>query len=158
MAETIDPIKKKYESIRKVGITDASALEYGKLPPQARDFEEAVLGAVMIEDKAIDDVIEFLTEDAFYVEAHQKIFRAIRKLYEAEAPIDLLTVREQLKKTGDLEAAGGDYFLATLTNKIGSAANLEYHARIVAQKYIQRMLITSSTEIIKDAYEDSTDV
>lgn len=158
MAETIDTIKKKYESIRKVSNPDASALEYGKLPPQARDFEEAVLGAIMIEDKAIDDVIEFLTEDAFYVDSHQRIFRAIRKLYDAQHPIDLLTVREQLKKTGDLEAAGGDYFLATLTNKIASAANLEYHGRIVAQKYIQRMLISSSTEIIKDAYDDSTDV
>ena len=135
-----------------------SATEFGKLPPQARDFEEAVLGAIMIEDKAVDEVIEFLREDAFYVEAHQKIYRAMRQLYLAEAPIDLLTVTEQLKKNGDLEVVGGAYYIAQLTNKIGTAANLEYHARIISQKHIQRMLISSSTDIIRDAYEDSTDV
>lgn len=150
-------IVKKSVTLRRGG-ADMSALEFGKLPPQARDFEEAVLGAIMIEDKAIDEVIEFLQQDAFYVEAHQKIYRAIKQLYLAEAPIDLLTVTEQLKKNGELEQVGGAYYIAQLTNKIGSAANLEYHARIISQKHIQRMLITSSSEIIRDAYEDSTDV
>ena len=148
---------KKSVTVRRGG-NDVSALEFGKLPPQARDFEEAVLGAIMIEDKAVDEVIEFLREDAFYVEAHQKIYRAMRQLYEDSAPIDLLTVTEKLKKNGDLELVGGPYYIAQLTNKIGSAANLEYHARIISQKHIQRMLISSSTDIIKDAYEDSTDV
>jgi replicative DNA helicase len=159
MAEQSETVKKKYDSIRKVNNSiDTSALEYGKLPPQARELEEAVLGAIMIEDKAIDEVIEFLLIDSFYVEAHQKIYRAIKDLYVAEAPIDLLTVSERLKKNGDLEAVGGSYYIAQLTNKVGSAANLEYHARIISQKYIQRMLISSSSEIIRDAFEDSTDV
>jgi replicative DNA helicase len=157
MAEQTDIVKKNFTR-RSSAATDLSVGEFGKLPPQARDFEEAVLGAIMIEEKAIDDVIEFLREDAFYVDAHQRIYKAIKQLYLSEAPIDLLTVTEQLKKNGDLESVGGAYYIAQLTNKVGSAANIEYHARIIAQKYIQRMLISSSSDIIKDAYEDSTDV
>lgn len=153
--------KRKFEAVnRRSGANniDATAGEFGKLPPQARDFEEAVLGAVMIEDNAIDNVIEFLQEDAFYVDAHRRIYKAVKELYLTESPVDLLTVTEQLRKNGDLEAVGGAYYIAQLTNKVGSAANLEYHARIVSQKYIQRMLISSSSETIREAYEDSADV
>lgn len=132
--------------------------EYGKLPPQVKELEEAVLGAVMIEQNAINEVIDILKDESFYVDAHQRIWRAIRLLFQNQAPIDLLTVTEQLKKNGDLDAAGGPFYVAQLTNKIGSAANAEYHARLIAEKHIQRMLISTSSEIIKDAYEDSTDV
>ncbi|MFN8286313.1 MAG: replicative DNA helicase [Chitinophagales bacterium] len=155
MAEPTDILKKTFV---KKGSGESGSLEYGKLPPQARDLEEAVLGAVMIEQNAINEVIDILKEDAFYVDAHARIWKAIRSLYQAQVPIDLLTVTEQLKKSGELEAAGGPFYIAQLTNKVGSAANAEYHARILAEKYIQRQLISTSTEIIKDAYEDTTDV
>jgi replicative DNA helicase len=159
MSDQIEKIKKRVDTFtRRSNTADLNALEFGKVPPQARDLEEAVLGAVMIEDKAIDDVIDILQEDSFYVDAHRKIYRAMRQLYIIEAPIDLLTVTEQMRKNGELEDIGGAYFLAQLTNKVGSAANVEYHARIIAEKYIQRMLITTSSEVIRDAYEDSTDV
>lgn len=155
MAEPVDLIRK---SLIKKSNPEVNPLDYGKLPPQARELEEAVLGAVMIEANAINDVMDILKDEAFYVDAHQRIWKAIRFLFQNQAPVDLLTVTEQLKKNGDLEAAGGAFYVAQLTNKVGSAANVEFHARILAEKYIQRMLIASSTEIIKDAYEDSTDV
>jgi replicative DNA helicase len=138
--------------------TENNPVDFGKLPPQVKELEEVVLGAVMIEENAINEVVDILKDESFYVDAHQRIWRAIRMLFQNQAPIDLLTVTEQLKKNGDLEAAGGAFFVAQLTNKIGSAANVEYHARIIAEKHIQRMLISTSTEIITDAYEDTTDV
>jgi replicative DNA helicase len=155
MASPIDIIKKN--PARK-SFSDTNPLDYGKLPPQVKELEEAVLGAVMIEQNAINEVIDILKEDSFYVDAHQRIWRAIKLLFANQAPVDLLTVTEQLKKNGDLEAVGGAFYVAQLTNKVGSAANVEYHARIIAEKQIQRALITTSTEIIKEAYEDSTDV
>lgn len=138
--------------------SESNPVDFGKLPPQVKELEEVVLGAVMIEENAINEVVDILKDESFYVDAHQRIWRAIRILFQNQAPIDLLTVTEQLKKNGDLEAAGGAFFVAQLTNKIGSAANVEYHARIIAEKHIQRLLISTSTEIITDAYEDTTDV
>lgn len=154
MADPIDIAKKTFS--RKS--TNDQGIDFGKLPPQVRDLEEAVLGAVMIEQNAINEVIDILKDEAFYVDAHQRIWRAIRMLFQNQAPIDLLTVTEQLKKNGELDEAGGPFAIAQLTNKIGSAANAEYHARLIAEKYIQRQLISSSTEIIREAYEDTTDV
>jgi replicative DNA helicase len=154
MADPIDIAKKTFS--RKS--TNEQGIDFGKLPPQVRDLEEAVLGAVMIEQNAINEVIDILKDEAFYVDAHQRIWRAIRMLFQNQAPIDLLTVTEQLKKNGELDEAGGPFAIAQLTNKIGSAANAEYHARLIAEKYIQRQLISSSTEIIREAYEDTTDV
>lgn len=156
MANPIDILKKT--QVRKSGLTESSPLDFGKLPPQVRELEEAVLGAVMIEQNAINSVIDILKDDSFYVDSHQRIWRAIKILFANQAPVDLLTVTEQLKKHDDLEAVGGPFYLAQLTNKVGSAANVEYHARIIAEKQIQRALISTSTEIIKEAYEDSTDV
>jgi len=155
MAEPIDALKKTF--VRK-STQESNALDYGKLPPQVKDLEEAVLGAVMIEQDAINEVIDIIKDESFYVDSHQRIWKAIRMLYQNQAPIDLLTVTEQLRKQGELDAAGGPFYIAQLTNKVGSAANVEYHARIIAEKHIQRMLISTSTEIIKDAYEDTTDV
>ncbi|WP_372474913.1 replicative DNA helicase [Capnocytophaga sp. ARDL2] len=133
-------------------------MERGKLPPQAVDLEEAVLGAMMIDKKGVNDVIDILTPDAFYKEAHKYIYEAIFKLFRDSQPIDLLTVSTQLKKDGKLELAGGDYYLVTLTQKISSSAHIEFHARIIIQKYIQRSLIRVSSEIIEEAYDESTDV
>lgn len=160
MADPIDTARKKLEQNKRKlsGLSDTNVLEIGKLPPQARELEEAVLGALMIEENAIDEIATFLKSESFYIDAHQFIYRAIHQLHASEAPIDMLTVVEKLKQNGDLERVGGPYYIAQLTNKVASAANVEYHARIVSQKHIQRMLISSSTEIIKDAYEDTTDV
>jgi len=137
---------------------DISHLLYGKIPPQARDLEEAVLGAILIEKDAISYVSDILKPESFYVDAHATIYRAIQNLFARSQPIDLLTVSEELRKEGQLENIGGAYYLSELTNKIGSSANIEYHARIVIQKFIQRELIHISNDIIKDAYEDTTDV
>lgn len=155
MADPVEIVKKSL--LRKV-TPEVNMMDYGKLPPQVKELEEAVLGAVMIEQNAINEVIDILKDESFYVDAHQRIWRAIRLLFQNQAPIDLLTVTEQLKKNGELDSVGGPFFVAQLTNKIGSAANVEYHARLIAEKHIQRQLISTSSEIIKDAYEDSTDV
>ncbi len=132
--------------------------EVGKLPPQAVELEEAVLGAMMLEKNAVNDVIDVLSEESFYKDAHKKIYVAIQELFQNSEPIDILTVTERLKKHGTLDYVGGSYYIANLTNKVASAANVEYHARIIAQKYIQRELIRISSETIKMAYQDTTDV
>lgn len=133
-------------------------LEKGKIPPQAVDLELVVLGALMIDKKGVDEVIDILAPEVFYKEQHQHIFEAIRILFEEGQPIDLLTVSEQLKKMAKLDAAGGDYYLIQLTQKVASSAHIEYHARIILQKHIQRSLIKISNEIIEEAYDDTTDV
>ena len=133
-------------------------LEKGKLPPQVLDLEEAVLGAMMIDKKGVDDVIDILQGDAFYKEAHKYIFEAIVQLFTETQPIDLLTVSTQLKKNGKLELAGGDFYLIQLTQKIASSAHIEFHSRIILQKFIQRSLIRTSTEIIEASYDETADV
>lgn len=130
----------------------------GKLPPQAVDLEEAVLGALMLEKDALSAVIDILKPEVFYKESHQKIFEAIHMLFQKSSPVDILTVTSQLRQQGDLEMIGGAYYITELTNRVASAANIEYHARIISQKYIQRELIRISTEIINNAYEDTTDI
>jgi replicative DNA helicase len=131
---------------------------FGKIQPQAVPLEEAVLGALMLDREALPAVMEILRPESFYLEAHQHVYRAILKLFERSNPVDLLTVTEELRKSGDLEKVGGGYYLVELTNRVASAANIEYHARIISQKQIQRELIGVSTKIIRDAYEDTTDV
>src|SRR4249919_1715987 len=137
---------------------DLSTTVYGKLPPQARDLEEAVLGAVMLEKSAFDTIVEILKPECFYTDAHQRIFRVFQSLAQQSMPIDMLTVVEELKTKEELEEVGGPYYITKLTNSVVSTANIEAHARIILQKFIQRELIRISGEIISDAYEDSTDV
>ena len=132
--------------------------EYGKLPPQAVDLEEAVLGALLLEKDALTEVIDILQPPSFYKEAHQKIYATIQTLFQRSDPIDMLTVKKELQKEGELEIVGGPGYIVQLTNKISSAANVEFHARIIAQKYIQRELIRISSEIIRDSYDESSDV
>ncbi|MEY4594567.1 MAG: replicative helicase [Bacteroidota bacterium] len=146
---------------RTGGLTAASVFQsqqMGKLPPQALDLEEAVLGALMLEKDALTSVIDILHPESFYKDAHQLIYRAIRRLFEASQPIDILTVTNDLRKSGELELVGGPFFITQLTNRVASAANIEFHARIILQKHIQRELIRISSETIRDAYEDSSDV
>ncbi|MBP2282764.1 replicative DNA helicase [Flavobacterium sp. CG_23.5] len=133
-------------------------LEKGKLPPQVLDLEEAVLGAMMIDKKGVDDVIDILQPDAFYKDAHKYIFEAIVQLFTETQPIDLLTVSAQLRKNAKLDLAGGDFYLIQLTQKISSSAHIEFHSRIILQKYIQRSLIRISSEIIEESYDETTDV
>src|SRR6218665_3681161 len=137
---------------------DLGTMVYGKVPPQAKELEEAVLGAMMLEKNAFDVVIEILKSECFYVEAHQRIFNAIQGLANKSQPIDILTVAEELRSRNELELVGGAYYVTKLTNAVVSSANIEAHSRIVIQKFIQRELIRISGEIIGDAYEDSTDV
>jgi len=142
----------------KVDKTTIINLEKGKLPPQVLDLEEAVLGAMMIDKKGVDDVIDILQADAFYKDAHKFIFEAIVQLFTETQPIDLLTVSAQLKKNGKLDLAGGDFYLIQLTQKIASSAHIEFHSRIILQKFIQRSLIRISSEIIEASYDETTDV
>jgi len=130
----------------------------GKLPPQAVDLEEAVLGALMLEKDALSAVVDILKPDCFYKDAHRYIFAVIHELFNKNQPIDILTVTQALKKKGELELVGGAFFISQLTSRIASAANIEYHARIILQKHIQRELIRISGETIRDAFEDNIDV
>jgi replicative DNA helicase len=142
----------------KLGGIGQQLFEIGKLPPQAVDLEEAVLGALMLDKDALTNVIDILQPKSFYKEAHNRIFGAIQRIFQRSEPIDILTVTQELKKSGELEIVGGAYYISQLTNRVASAANAEFHARIIAQKYIQRELIRISTETIRDAYEDTSDV
>jgi replicative DNA helicase len=148
----------KDKKLRRKAIPDLSSMMYGKVPPQAKELEEAVLGAIMLEKSAFDTVIEILKPECFYVDAHQKIFKAMQGLAIKSLPIDLLTVVEELKFREELELVGGPYYVTKLTNSVVSSANIDAHSRIVLQKFIQRELIRISGEIIGEAYEDSTDV
>ncbi|MDR2887328.1 MAG: replicative DNA helicase [Bacteroidales bacterium] len=132
--------------------------DFGKAPPQALDMEEAVLGAVMLEREAVITVLEILKPECFYKDANQKIFKAITDLNKREFPVDLYTVTEELRATGLLESIGGPVYVTQLTSKVVSAANVDYHARIVAQKHIQRELIRASTMIQTRAFDDTEDV
>jgi replicative DNA helicase len=131
---------------------------YEKLPPQAIELEEAILGALMIEKKAYQLVAEFLKPECFYKAAHQKIYSAIQKLANNNEPIDIYTVTDKLKQLNALNEIGGAYFIALLTSQINSTAHLEFHAQIVHQKYLSREMIRISSEVARMAYDDSIDV
>ena len=149
---------KKDRNVRRKPSIDVSSLVYGKIPPQAKELEEAVLGAVMLEKGAFDTVIEILKGECFYVEAHQIIFSAMTRLAGKSMPVDILTVTEELKSMGSLEQIGGPFTVMKLTNMVVSSANIEAHARIILQKFIQRELIRISGEILTESYEDTADV
>ncbi len=132
--------------------------EHGKIPPQALDIEEAVLGSMMLDQNALTSVIDTLKPEVFYKETHQKIFEAIVSLFNKSEPVDILTVSSELKKLGYLEMVGGSFYITQLTDRIASAANIEFHSKILLEKYIQRELIRISSNIIRDAFEDTSDV
>jgi len=132
--------------------------DLGKIPPQATELEEAVLGAIMLEKDAVVSVIDILKPECFYKESHRIIFESIRNLSINLQPIDILTVTEELKKQNKLDQVGGPYFLTQLTGKVASAAHIDFHARIVAQKYIQRELIRVASDIQEKAFDSNQDV
>ena len=133
-------------------------LSLGKLPPQALDLEESVLGALMLEKDALTNVIDILKPENFYKDANREIYQAIIDLFNNSEPVDLLTVTAQLKKNGRLDLVGGSYYVTQLTTKVNSASNIEYHSRIILEQSIKRQLIEVSGEVQKEAYEDTTDV
>ncbi|MDR1679565.1 MAG: replicative DNA helicase [Prevotellaceae bacterium] len=132
--------------------------EYGKLPPQAPEIEEAVLGALMLEKDAYGIISELLRPESFYKPEHVKLYKAITDLAYRQEPIDMHTVTEQLRRNGELDDIGGPYYITLLTAKVASAAHIEYHARIIAQKYLARELIRLSTEIQTKAFDEKNDV
>lgn len=139
-------------------IKGESDLIYGRVQPQAIPLEEIVLGAIMIDKDGFPSIIDILRKESFYLDKHQIIFDTMSELFGRSMPIDLMTVREALKKSNKLDDIGGISYLIDLSNKVGSAANIEFHARIIAQKFIQRELIRVSTQVIHDAFEDTKDV
>jgi len=149
MAETRSYSNKKATSVD---------LEVGKMPPQVVELEEAVLGALMLEKEAFTVVGELLKAECFYKEAHQKIYKAIQNLHSRDFPVDMLTVTEELRSMGKLDEIGGAFFITQLTGRVASAAHIEYHARIIWQKYLQREVIKISSEIQAKAYDDGIDV
>lgn len=129
----------------------------GKMPPQALDLEEAVLGAMLIEKEAPVRVLDVLSSGVFYKDAHQVIYESVKSLFERGEPVDILTVTNDLRKSGRLELAGGAYYITQLTNRVASSANIEYHSKILIQKWIQRELIRISGEISNQAFDLSID-
>ena len=148
--------KNQYKTTRKLKSVNGKI--DGKLPPQAIELEEAVLGALMLDNEALSDTIDILKPEYFYRMEHQKIFDAIIVLFNESKPVDILTVIEQLKKMGALENIGGAFYITELTNSVSSSANTEYHARIIVEKFIQRSLIQISSNIIKDSFDETIDV
>ena len=146
------------KSTNKISTVEQINAQYGKLPPQAIDVEEAVLGALMLERDAYVSVADIIDTDSFYKEEHKKIFDAIKFLSTHEKPVDLLMVTQQLKDQNELDVVGGPLYITQLTSRVASAAHIEFHARIIAQKYIQRELIRVSSEIQGKAYDDNMDV
>jgi replicative DNA helicase len=151
---------KKFNSTKKRSLIPNTnpVMDEGKLPPQAVEVEEAVLGAMLLEKNAVNDAIDILHSESFYKVEHQKIFAVILELFGNSENIDILSVTEKLRKNGDLQLVGGPGYIATLTNRVASAAHVEYHARIISEKYILRSLIEVSSEIIKSSYDETKDV
>lgn len=147
--------KKSYKGKKT---TSLPSIDYSKVPPQALDLEESVLGALMLEKDAYARVNELLSPASFYKDIHGKIYTAITNLAVQNAPVDMYTVTEELRKMGVLDEIGGPYYIAELTSKVSSAAHIEYHARIIAQKYMARELIRVAASIESKAFDEKTDV
>ena len=132
--------------------------DMGRLQPQARELEEAVLGALMLEKDAYSIISEILKPECFYEKSHEMIYAAIVDLAASQRPVDMLTVTEQLRKRGELDQVGGPFYISQLTSKVASSAHIEYHARIIAQKYLARELISFTAMIQGKAFDETIDV
>src|SRR6056297_2310236 len=138
--------------------SDSNLLEQeGRVPTQAIEVEEAVLGAMLIEHEAATVALQMLSSDDFYKNAHRHIFDVLHDLYERDNPLDLLTVENELRDKGLLETCGGSGYLSELTRSVSSAANIDYHAQIISEQATKRNLILSCTEIIQESYDSSSD-
>ncbi len=136
----------------------STAALMAKMPPQALEVEQAVLGALLLDRDAFHDVMDILSPDSFYDERHSMVYKAMVNLFTQSRPIDVLTVADQLAKQGELEAAGGRAYLSELSLRVASSANIEHHARIIAQKHMMRQLIHIATQVLQEAYSEATDV
>lgn len=137
---------------------ESLGLEIGNKPPQALDVEEAVLGAMLLEPECVDEALEELTASCFYDPKHKIIYEAMTSLVSEHASVDIITVSNKLREKGQLEDIGGAVVLAGLSEKVGSAAHIEYYIKILKQKTIQRDLITASYDILRDSFDDSIKV
>ena len=137
---------------------NSNALAQAKIPPQAIDLEKAILGAMLIDKRSVDEVVDLLKPEVFYLPEHQQIYFAIHELFEQGKPIDIFTVTEKLRSLGNLKEVGGEYYLINLSNFVATGAHIEYHGRIILQMYVKRRLIEISNEVIKKSYDDTTDV
>ncbi|KAA6325675.1 Replicative DNA helicase, partial [termite gut metagenome] len=133
-------------------------VDYGRIQPQARELEEVVLGAIMIEKDAYSLISEILHPESFYEYIHQLIYAAITDLAIRQEPVDIITVTEQLRKRGELDEVGGPFYITQLSSKVASSAHIEYHARIIAQKHLARELITFTSHIQSKAFDETIDV
>lgn len=149
--------KIRYSERRKAGIDVAQANYLGKIPPQAKEVEEAVLGAIMLESGALQDVLTLFSPKIFYVDAHQKIAKAILQVYNEKSPIDIMTVSAKLRSNGEMENVGGPYYVMQLTNRVTSAANIDFHIKIVYEKFQAREIIRIAMELIRDGFDDGVD-
>jgi len=154
--EFMEVSKKKQESLQPN--TNNISIPVAKVPPQAVDLEKAILGAMLIDKRGVDEVIDILDKEAFYLPEHQEIYDAVFSLFQNGKPIDIFTVTEELRKRGTLKQVGGEYYLIGLSNVVASAAHSEEHARIVLQMYVKRRLIEISGEIIQQSYDETVDV
>jgi len=151
-------VKKVDNLLEKKRIGNIVPLPKGKSYPHSLELEESVLGAILIDTKALDVVVNNLQPEAFYKEAHKKIYAAISQAYEEKIPIDINTISEQLKKMGNLKLVGGNYYLIQLTQKVISSANIDFHSKIIKQKFIQRKFIDISDELLNMSYDEEIDV
>ncbi len=142
---------------RRKNNVDMGAMVFGKVPPQSKHLENAVLGSLMLDTNAVFVGMAKLFPEIFYVDANQKVFRAIQKLYDRGSKVDMLTVIEQLKKSEELETVGGMYYIISLTDSVVSGANIENHINLIAESYLKREAIRLSGELIGEAYDESTD-
>lgn len=152
----ITNLNKDRKNRRKPSI-DLSTMVYGKVPPQAKELEEAILGAMLIDSNCLPDIMNLIFKEVFYVNAHQLVFEAIGNLYDKSQKIDILTVCDELKKTENLDNVGGVYAVTKLTNSVVSSANIEAHCRIILEMYLKREAIRICGETIGESYEDGTD-
>lgn len=152
------PTNKTKRKTTQPTIIKVGANELGKLPPQALELEASVIGALMIEKEAFSSITDLLRPESFYSDQHRHIFEAVQALSAKDAPIDVLSVAEQLKQSGKLEQAGGVIYLSDLTRRVASAAHIRYHAQIIAQKATARDLISAACQIEEKGYDETQDV
>ncbi|BAV94994.1 replicative DNA helicase [Ichthyobacterium seriolicida] len=138
-------------------LTDLLLLQKGRVPPQSIELEKRVIGALLTDNKGVDDVIDVLEYKHFYNESHQKVFKSIYSLFNESKKIDVYTVSEKLKSTGELEDIGGDFYLIELSQSVFSSAHIKDHCQILLDKYIKREMISIANAVLKEAYDDTID-
>lgn len=154
LAHSLEPVSTPRAPLT---LRSESLVPAGRVPPQALEVEQSVLGALLLEKEAIPRAVEILPPDSFYTAKHNKIYDAILSLFERGNPVDLITLTDELKRHGELESIGGAYYISELTALVASAANVEYHARIIAEKSLLRGMIETMTRVIGKAYDPAAD-